>query len=205
MDRRVQASRVLVQRRGLLPDAQNEHKGVKDSHGWNHVADEHHDGVRRLLVLHFGALHHLRGDVVAHVEEQRREAGEHRAAPDEPAHMFGVIHAGHVCTRQRPLYVVVQTEQRGGIHDDQGGDVEEDEQGDVDLFVVLPRMPAGEGGAQQLHRCHQVEHNARDGHVDEINIRHGHGHFVGEVDHDQQHIVAQPQWEAHKEVDERED
>lgn len=66
-------------------------------------------------------------------------------------------------------------------------------------------MPAGEGGAQQLHGRHQVEHETRNGHVDKIDIRHGHGHLVWEVDHDQQHIVAQAQWETHQEVDEGED
>lgn len=109
----IQASRVLIQRSGLLPDAQNEHESVKHGHGRNGVANEHHDGVSRLLVLHLGALDHLGGDVVAHVEEQRGEAGQHSAAPNEAAHVLGVVNAGHVCPRQRPLYVVVQAEQRG--------------------------------------------------------------------------------------------
>lgn len=143
--------------------------------------------------------------MIAHVEEQRREASEHRATPDETTDVFGVVHAGHVRSRKGPLYVVVQTEQGGGVHDDQRGDVEEDQQGDVDLVAVLPRVPAGEGGAQQLHGGHQVEHKARNGHVDKVNVWHGHRHLVGEIDHDEQHIVAQPQWEANQEVDEGED
>lgn len=201
----VQAGGVLIERSGLFPDAQNQHKSVKHGHGWDGVTDEHHDGVGRLFVLHLGALDHLGGDVVAHVEEQRGEASQHGAAPDEPAHVLGVVHAGHVRSREGPLYVVVQAEQRGGVHDDQRRDVEEDEQGDVDLVVVLPRVPAGERRAEELHGRHQVQHEASDGHVDEVNVWHGHGDLVGEVHRHQQHVVAQPQREADQEVDEGED
>lgn len=205
MDRGVEPPGVLVQRGGLLPDAEDQHEGIKHGHRRHHVPDKHHDGVGRFLVLHLGALDDLGGDVVAHVEEQRGEAGEHGATPDEAADVLGVVHAGHVGARKSPLDVVVQTEQGGGVHDDQGGDVKEDQEGDVDLVVVLPHGPTRETGTQQLHRSHQVEHQASDGYVYKVDVGHGHGDLVGKVDHHQQGIVAKPHWKADDEVHQRED
>lgn len=75
----------------------------------------------------------------------------------------------------------------------------------MDLIVVLPRVPASERGAEELHGRHQVEHESRDGHVDKVDIRHGHGDLVGEVHHNQQDVIAQPQGEADQEVDEGKD
>lgn len=143
--------------------------------------------------------------MITDVEEQRGEAGEHSPAPDEATHVFGVVDTGHVCPRQRSLDVVVQTEQRGGVHDDQRGDVEQDQQCDVHLVIIVPNIPAAEAGAHQLHWSHHIEHEPCDGHVDEVHVGHGHRHLVGQVDHHQQHIVAQPQREAHQEVDKGED
>lgn len=190
MDGRIEPPRVLVQRGGLFPDAEDQHERVKHSHCWHHVPNEHHDGVSRLFVLHLGALDDLSGDVIAHVEEQRREASEYGTAPDEAANVLGVVDAGHVGAWESPLNIIVQTEQGSGVHDDQRGDVEENEEGDVDLIVVFPHGPAREPGAQQLYWSHQVEHQTSDCYVHKVDIRHGHGDFVGKVDHHQQGIVA---------------
>lgn len=205
MDGRIEPPRVLVQRRRLLPDSEDQHERVKHGNRRHHIPNEHHDGVSCLFVLHLGALDDLSGDVIAHIEEQRREASEYGTAPDKAANMLGVVDAGHVGARKSPLNVIVQTEQGSGVHDDQGGDVEENEEGDVNLIVVFPHGPACKTGAQQLYWSHQVEHQTSNGYVHKVDIGHGHGDLVGKVDHHQQGIVAKPNWKADNEVHQRED
>ena len=53
--------------------------------------------------------------MAADVEEQGGEAGEQGAAPDEAAHVPGVVDAGHVGARQRALDVAVQAQQGRGV------------------------------------------------------------------------------------------
>ncbi len=205
MDGWIEPPRVLVQRGGLLPDAEDQHERVEHSYRWHHVPNKHHDGISCLFVLHLGAFDDLSGDVVAYIEEQRREAGENGATPDEAANMLGVVDTRHVGARESPLDVIVQTEQGCGVHDDQRGDVEENEKGNVELVVVLPHGPACKTGPQQLYWSHQVEHQASNGYVHKVDVRHGHCDLVGKIDHHQQGIVAKPHWKADDEVHQRED